>query len=218
MQKRLTCSSAVLAVLVCGVVSVAAQTLVYEFSGVRYAFPSMHAAGVLTNNGSGTLSWAVGAPAGLMAWSTTGSCASGWSEVTAARGRYVVGYQAGATLGGTVGTAFTVDQENRAVGQHTHTATPSITLTNPTHDHGLTDPGHVHGGVQLQGDLAASGGSPFAADMPGANLTAASSGVTIDQSASGAGVTGTASTTINNEGTTANTNMPYVQLMLCSKS
>ena len=197
-------------------VSLGAQTLTYEFAGVRYSFPASHAAGVLTNDGSGGLSWSVGAPSGLMAWST-GSCASGWSEVTAARGRYIVGYQAGSTLGGTVGTAFTADQENRAVGQHNHPATPSISLTNPTHDHGVTDPGHTHGGIAVQGSGAASGGMPFAADITGQNTDSATTGITINASSSGAGVTGTASTSVNNEGTTAGTNLPFVQLRLCEK-
>jgi len=50
------------------------------------------------------------------------SCPSGWTEYTAGRGRYVVGTPSGGTDQGTVGTALS-DVENRAVGQHSHTAT-----------------------------------------------------------------------------------------------
>ncbi len=59
---------------------------------------------------------------------TVANIPSGWTEVTAARGRYIVGMPASGTLAGTTGTALT-DLENRAVGQHNHTA---------------TDAGHVH--------------------------------------------------------------------------
>jgi len=57
------------------------------------------------------------------------ACPTGWTEYTAAQGRYVVGVPDGGTVAGTAGTALT-DLENRAVGQH---------------NHAITDPGHVHG-------------------------------------------------------------------------
>ena len=40
--------------------------------------------------------------------------------MTTARGRYIVGLQPGGTLGGVAGTAFSIDLENRPVGQHSH--------------------------------------------------------------------------------------------------
>jgi len=48
------------------------------------------------------------------------TCPSGWTELSAARGRYLVGTPSGGTVSGTAGTALT-DLENRAVGQHMHT-------------------------------------------------------------------------------------------------
>lgn len=57
-----------------------------------------------------------------------GPCPGGWSEYTAAQGRYVIGLPPGGTIGATVGTALG-DQENRPVGQHNHT---------------VNDPGHMH--------------------------------------------------------------------------
>jgi len=60
-----------------------------------------------------------GSPSGLIAY-FTGSCPSGWSEYTSARGRYIVGTPSGGTGQGTAGTALT-NQENRPVGQHFHT-------------------------------------------------------------------------------------------------
>ena len=66
-------------------------------------------------------------PSGMLAWHKT-ACPTGWSEVTAARGRYIVGTPSGGTDEAVVGTALT-NSEDRAVGQHTHT---------------VTDPGHAH--------------------------------------------------------------------------
>jgi len=75
----------------------------------------------------------------------SGSCPTGWSEYTAARGRYIVGTPSGGTNAGTAGTALT-NQENRAVGQHTHT------ITDPGHTH--TEKGHASAG---SGDMGVNG-------------------------------------------------------------
>lgn len=58
-------------------------------------------------------------PANIIVFTTGGSCPSGFAEYTTARGRYIVGLPASGTNLATVGTALS-DQENRAVGQHTH--------------------------------------------------------------------------------------------------
>ena len=63
-------------------------------------------------SGSGTLS-------GAIMYFATSTCPTGWSEVTAARGRYIVGLPASGSVSSTVGTALT-NSENRAVGQHNH--------------------------------------------------------------------------------------------------
>ena len=51
------------------------------------------------------------------------------TELTAARGRYLVGKPSGGTLAGTAGIALT-DLETRVAGAHVH---------------GVSDPGHTHG-------------------------------------------------------------------------
>ncbi|QQG45649.1 MAG: hypothetical protein HYW89_01890 [Candidatus Sungiibacteriota bacterium] len=58
-------------------------------------------------------------PAGAVLYFNLTSCPGGWSELTAARGRYIVGLQQGGSLGTTVGTALS-NQENRATGKHNH--------------------------------------------------------------------------------------------------
>lgn len=82
---------------------------------------------VLTSDASGIGSWqvATGVPAGAVMFFNLSSCPSGWTELTSARGRYIVGLNASGTLAGTAGTSLT-DLEDRPVGQHTHT----ITVTN----------------------------------------------------------------------------------------
>ncbi len=57
------------------------------------------------------------APSGAVMFFNLSSCPSGWSELTAARGRYPVGLPSGGTLAGTQGTALS-NLENRV--PHTH--------------------------------------------------------------------------------------------------
>jgi excisionase family DNA binding protein len=118
-----------------------------------------------------------------------GSCPSGWTEYTAARGRYVVGVPSGGTVAGTQGTALT-NLENRAVGQH---------------NHGITDPGHTHTHRQYTGNCCSTGGVAADPDSTWGNTTeyiySATTGITI-----------------NNAGSVAGTNAPYIQLRYCQKS
>ncbi|MDP3764880.1 MAG: hypothetical protein Q8R04_00050 [Nanoarchaeota archaeon] len=60
-----------------------------------------------------------GVPSGAVMFFNLPSCPSGWTELTSARGRYIVGLQSGGSLGGTVGTALS-GQENRPAGEHSH--------------------------------------------------------------------------------------------------
>lgn len=124
-------------------------------------------------------------PANLIAFTSAGTCPTGWSEYTSARGRYVVGLVSGGTNAATVGTALS-NTENRPVGQH---------------NHGVTDPGHFHS--YNTGTAAGSTGqwSPSTYDTTGTTATD----------------TKTTGLTVNNEGTTAGTNAPYIQLMACKK-
>jgi hypothetical protein len=92
-------------------------------------------AGNATVNGNlnvGTLNGAAPSalqvPSGAVMFFNLTACPSGWSPLSGAQGRYLVGLPSGGTLGGTVGTALT-NLENRPVGRHTHS---------------ITDPGHSH--------------------------------------------------------------------------
>jgi len=58
-------------------------------------------------------------PAGAVMFFNLASCPSGWTALTAAEGRYLVGLASGGTLGSSVGSAL-ADLENRSTGEHTH--------------------------------------------------------------------------------------------------
>ncbi|MEK7195776.1 MAG: prepilin-type N-terminal cleavage/methylation domain-containing protein [Patescibacteria group bacterium] len=74
----------------------------------------------LQNDGLGNLSWASGgSPAGAVSFFNLAACPVGWTELTAARGRYIVGLPLAGTLAGTAGTALS-NLEDRPVGQHSH--------------------------------------------------------------------------------------------------
>lgn len=145
----------------------------------------------LPQGAPGTPGQNTSAPAGAVSFFNLPACPSGWTELTAARGRYIVGLGVGGTLAGTAGTRLT-DLESRAVGQHTH---------------GVTDPGHRHFFAIDQGATDAS--SQVGEFQDTAEPTIFSD---IDQ-------TSPASTgiTINDAGTVAGTNSPYIQLLVCQK-
>ena len=72
----------------------------------------------------GTPGWSP-IPTGAVMFFNLAACPPGWTELTAARGRYPVGLQSGGTLAGTSGAALT-DLEDRPAGQHDH-PTPALT-------------------------------------------------------------------------------------------
>jgi hypothetical protein len=125
---------------------------------------------------------------GMVAAFRLNACPSGWSKLTSAEGRYVLGMPSGGTLDAVVGTALT-NLENRASGQHTHA---------------VTDPGHSHSyfvrGYRSNG-MDNSTHYPFA-DGNGSTQTSGSS---------------TTGVSLQNSGTVAGTNAPYIQLLYCEK-
>ena len=129
------------------------------------------------------------APAGAVMFFNLASCPTGWSELDAAKGRYLVGVPSGGTLGGTSGTPLG-NLESRPVGQHTHSATDS------GHSHGVTArlEGSGNAGIGL---LYGFGSTTTQAHAPGQGFSSIS-------------VAGT--------GSVAGTNAPYLQLRVCQKS
>jgi hypothetical protein len=146
-----------------------------------------------------------GVPSGVIAY-MAGACPSGWTEYTAARGRYVVGVPSGGTVAGTVGTALT-NQENRAVGQHTHTFSGSALSA---HNH--TQDAHLHGQTSWSNNGTVGG---WARSMMNGN----SAYVTSDNTTATnqAAAAGTPAGTNANSGSVAGTNAPYIQLTVCQK-
>jgi len=90
-----------------------------------------------------------------------GACPAGWSEVTAARGRAIVGTPASGTNGGTLGTALT------NLGTRTITSVPAHAHTvDPPAAGSSVAGGHNHGILSRQDDWNVSGGTgpSFGAD------------------------------------------------------
>ena len=128
-----------------------------------------------------------GIPAGAVSFFNLAVCPSGWSELTTARGRYLVGLPSGGTPNTTVGTALS-NGENRAVGQHNHT---------------VSDPGHHH---SIAYPVGLSDADYFAFDL--ANYL----GVEYSQTSHT-----TTGISIGYTGSVSGTNAPYLQLLVCQK-
>lgn len=127
-------------------------------------------------------------PAGAVMFFDLASCPSGWTELTGARGRYLVGLPSGGLLAGTAGTALS-NQENRSTG---------------VHGHGVSDAGHTHSIGQYPG------GTPGTTLMTTGYLDPRESAVYYTG-------TRTTGITIDNSAGIAGTNAPYIQLLVCRK-
>jgi len=122
------------------------------------------------------------------------TCPAGWSELTAARGRYIVGLPTSGTLAAAVGTAL-ANSESRAVGLHSHG------VFSPSHSHAYNLPNAIviQNGTGANGSSAVSG--PTFGILSSNNTTSASPGITVQ-----------------NAGEVAGTNAPYIQLLTCQKA
>lgn len=94
-------------------------------------------------------------PPGAVMFFNLTSCPEGWSELTAARGRYLVGLPDGGALLSTVGTSLS-DQEERPAGTHYHSLMHNLLPTFLSGDLAatlLTDGGHDSEVRTQQGDV-----------------------------------------------------------------
>ncbi len=137
-------------------------------------------------------------PSGAVVFFNLSTCPAGWSELTAARGRYVVGLPASGTIAGVAGTALT-DLENRPTGLH---------------NHAVIDPGHGHlypmnwGYAATPSDLTKPRRPLF--DFKPADAIGRPD--VPDEDAAFTGII------IGNAGSVGGTNAPYIQLLACQKS
>jgi hypothetical protein len=186
-------------------------------NGLFYTWPTSHVAKGLANDSAGTLTWGgdidSGVPAGLIGFYVAGgSCPSGWSEYTAARGRYIV---TGASTGTAVGTAINSDaSENRTAGVHGHTASITASVSDSAHSHSDSADNHGHSNI-----ISASGATSLNADggawEPG-NTNAAGTGTSLGNRNSN--VSATPNLTVTGvSGGVAGTNAPYIRMLVCQK-
>lgn len=140
-------------------------------------------------------------PAGAVMFYDATSCPSGWSELTGARGRTVVGLPPGGTLKGTLGTALT-DRENRA---HNHSVNPPLFTSGSagSHTHGTGEPSNKGAtSVSAGGILIGYGEIDHTHSVN--NAGSHKHGVNVP------------STTSSN--VTTSSVIPYIQLLACKKS
>jgi hypothetical protein len=136
-----------------------------------------------------------GTPAGAVMTFNLSACPTGWTELTEARGRYLVGRPLGGTVGLTGGAYALSNGEDRPVGQHTHSASQSA------HAHSLSIP--------LYRYYTSSGYNVVAAGYTGYGQYGTYS------SSTGAVAP---SVSIGSAGSYPGTNAPYLQLLVCQKN
>ncbi|MGE0788106.1 MAG: hypothetical protein AB7S26_20715 [Sandaracinaceae bacterium] len=154
-------------------------------------------------------------PSGAIMYFNASTCPAGWTEVTAARGRTIVGLAGSAgTVGGTVGVALT-DRENRG---HTHTTSLSTVTT-------ASAGGHVHQWMQ-------NGNATY--DMSGVTLALMSVNVSAGAAAiltrlpldpasdfytssSGSHTHGFSGVAPTSSSVTTSQVIPYVQYLVCQR-
>ncbi len=186
-----------------------------------YQLPQSCASGqVPVSNGAG--GWTCAAndttPSGLVGFFTGGTCPSGWSEVTAARGRVIVGLPSGGTNQGAYGTALSnlgprsVTLSISNLPPHTHDVNPApfaaTTGTDGAHTHTMLGGGGAAGGSNNLEFYNGGGGYASSAGMSASG--AHNHAITVD-------VPGTTSTSTGS-GAALDTSMPYLQLIACSKN
>ncbi len=181
-------------------------------------------------------------PPGAVMFFNASACPEGWSELTNARGRVVVGLPGGGTLGATVGTALGA-QENRAVGQHDHTVSNddhSHAVNDPRHGHAVTANGHEHdvddrkhnhgiktntddneeGRVDVGGTDSDDDGTLHYTDDSRANIFVETGYANISVASAPTGISlnnSTTGVTVDEAGSVSGTNAPYIQLLVCQK-
>jgi hypothetical protein len=148
-------------------------------------------------------------PTGAVMFFNLSSCPSGWSDLPAAQGRYVVGLDTGGTLAATVGSPLS-DMENRAVGQHGHS------ISDPGHNHGGATGGVANwtGNTDPTFDFTSTGAACTRALMYG-NPDGCYNSFSAHNHSIASSVTGV---TVANAGAVAGTNAPYVEFRICQKN
>ncbi len=177
-------------------------------------------------------------PAGMVTFTSAGSCPAGWLEYTITRGRAVIGLPLSGSNQAITGTALT-NGENRSVGQHSHPQN-SHNHTQPAHGHVQDAHGHVqdaHTHTQNphshdltlmlnQADLSTGSlstvlddaGTETSSSVIATNIAATATN--IENTATNQLTTATnqsATATNQNAGSVVGTNVPYIQMMACEK-
>jgi hypothetical protein len=164
-----------------------------------------------------------GIPSGAVMTFNLTSCPPGWSELTDARGRALVGLPDPGSLAGTFGTALGDLQPRNVteVSSHAHQIAPPAAATGDagSHAHGIDDPGHRHQYAVWQ-----AGGSGLWAPVPSVgnqvayNTGYSNTGITIQSGGVHSHAVDIAPFDSASVGVGAlDVSMPYIQLLVCQK-
>ena len=187
-------------------------------AGGSYTLPAQRGTNgqVLGTDGSGNTSWQnAPVPAGAVMYFNLAGCPAGWSELTAGQGRYAVGRPSGGTLGATVGTALS-NQENRATGQHLHAVDPPNTTTTGSggHNHDFHTANNDVNSVESQGYPAGNYHGAFRTTDRRQISRNEGTILSVGDHTHAVDITSFDSA---NAGSVAGTNAPYIQLLMCEK-
>lgn len=148
-------------------------------------------------------------PSGALMYFNLSACPAGWSELTDARGRVLVGLSQDGTLVGTVGTALG-DLETRTitdVPSHTHNIDPPITESSAAGNHSHSVPsGAYHSNPRGPGDTYVFGYQGYHA--PQTTSTNGDHTHSVDIASFTSDSTGSDSVDVT---------MPYIQALICQK-
>jgi hypothetical protein len=155
---------------------------------------------VLTVSGAGAWAWtAPGIPSGAIVFFNGTACPTGYTIVSGARGRTIVGLPSGGTLAGTGGSALTnlATRTITEVAAHTH-GTGTLALA--------SDGAHTH--TFAYGNLATAGFTGRVVnDTPGTGTTGAA----------GTHTHTTTGTSASSGSASVDVTTPYIQYLICSK-
>jgi hypothetical protein len=150
-----------------------------------------------------------GVPPGAIMFFNLTSCPTGWSELTDATGRYIIGLNSSnpSDLGAVVGISLS-NKENRTVGLHSHLVDPPSTSSDyaGSHSHGTNGAT----GFRYTGGATCGWGCV----STGWNHE----GIGTDTAGNHYHTTDIAQFSASNAGTVSGTNSPYVQFLACVKT
>lgn len=163
-----------------------------------------------------------GVPSGAVMTFNLTSCPPGWSELTSARGRALVGLPDPGSLSGTYGSALGDLQPRTVTGvpAHVHQIAPPASATGDSgsHAHGINDPGHRHPYAVWEAGGSLWSPVPSIGSQVTYNTSNAVTGITLQSAPAHSHSVDISPFDSASAGVAAvDVSMPYIQLLVCQK-